>query len=213
MPFINLVPPIIEKYQLHSAFLPKDLQNGASTGKWVGIAKNQQLTIIFFKADGTAGDDPVLHLEQAEDISGTGAKDLDFQHYYLKQGTLLTTPGTANFSFFKSGKSLNNDLPFDAVSAEQELLAAIVIDFEQLDEGFNHVRVICDDVGSNEQFGCALYLVSTLPEGQFIGIKDGYWNGQDFVDNRVNAKTFLSYGDVLTETASKGYSGVTVARI
>src|SRR3954468_5365170 len=84
---------LVERVQICGGFRPVDLSTAANNGDWVSMKDFDSCVVIFFKAAGTAGDDPTLTLKQATDVSGTGAKALNFSRIDFKQGT-LTALGT-----------------------------------------------------------------------------------------------------------------------
>lgn len=147
---------LIEQTQICAGFVPVDLSAAANNGDWLSLRDYNHATIIFFKAAGTAGDDPVLTLQQATDNTGTGAKALNFTELWQKQGT-LTSVGT----FTRKTQSAANTYT-DTDSAENQGIYVLEIDADMLDvdNGFSHVRLNVADVGSNAQLGCALAILS-----------------------------------------------------
>lgn len=152
MPLNNL---LVEEAQIVSAIIPVDLGAAANNGDWVSMKNYDRLSIIVFKAAGTAGDDPILTVRQAQDVSGTGAKDLTFTRIDAKVGA-QTGIGT----FTKVTQAAANTYT-DAASAEAQ--AIFVIEFQSADldvnNSFDCVQVQIPDIGSNAQIGCALYVL------------------------------------------------------
>jgi len=146
---------LVENAQIVSAIVPVDLQS-AQDGDWVSLKDYNHVTIIFHKAAGTAGDDPTVRMQQATDNAGTGAKDLSYTEYWIKQGTL-----TAVGQFTKNTQAAASTA-LNSTSAESQVLFVIEIDADMLDvdNGFDHVRFRVDDVGTNTQLGSAIYLLS-----------------------------------------------------
>jgi len=64
---------LVERTQICAAFGPVDLSAAANNGDWVSLKDFDSCAVIFFKAAGTAGDDPTLTLRQATDVSGQAA--------------------------------------------------------------------------------------------------------------------------------------------
>jgi len=150
------MPPLVENSQILSAFVPVDLQDGANTGDWVALENFNQLSIVFFKAAGTAGDDPTLTIQQATDNAGTSAKALNFTTVYVKQGTLASV---ANFTKVTQSSG-NTYTATDA--AEEQAIWIVEISADDLDVsgGFTHAQGSVGDVGSNAQLGCGMYLAT-----------------------------------------------------
>jgi len=147
----------LENATIVSGITPVDLRTGANTGDFVGLTQYGRCVIVVQKGIGSAGDDPVLTLEQATDAAGTGVKALNFTEVWSKVG-----PQTALAAFIKTTQPAANTF-VDAVSAEAEAVFVVEVRAEQLDVagGFTHVRLSIPDVGAGvtAQFGGALYLM------------------------------------------------------
>jgi hypothetical protein len=146
---------LVEEMQIVSAIPPIDLSAAANNGDWVSMKGYDRCTIVFFKAAGTAGDDPTLTLRQAQDVSGTGAKALNFTRVDYKRGAQ-----TGVGQFTTASQAAGNTYVDDA-SAEAQGLFCIEVKSEDLDvnNGFDCVQFQVPDVGANAQLGCALYLL------------------------------------------------------
>ena len=145
----------LEQAQIVSAFIPVDMQV-AQAGDWVSLKGYGKFLCLFFKAVGTAGDDPVVTLSQATAVAGTSTKDLDFRYLHVKAGT-LTSVGT----FTLVDKVTASATYTDATHAEVAAIYAIEIDAEDLDVdgGFDCVQMSVADTGALAQLGCGLYLL------------------------------------------------------
>ncbi|WP_289296237.1 hypothetical protein [uncultured Reyranella sp.] len=145
----------LEKNQVVAAIIPVDLQSAANNGDWVSLKGYGRVAAILYKAAGTAGDDPVFTLRQATDVSGTGAKALNFTRIDSKVGTQ-----TGIGQFTTTTQAAANTYT-DAVSAEAQAIMVVDIKAEDLDidNGFDCVQLQIPDVGSNAQLGCALYVL------------------------------------------------------
>lgn len=142
--------------QVVPAFMPVDLSTADNEGDWVKFGPQGRCLIIFASSVGTAGDDPQVELEQASSATGTGAKALNFTELRTKRGaTAINAVG----QFTKVTQAASSTYTDDA-SAENEFLAVLEIDAEDLDRnnGFNWFRLKVDDVGTNAQLGCGLYV-------------------------------------------------------
>lgn len=146
---------LAETAQIVPAIIPVDLSTAANNGDWVSLKNFDRCTIVVFKAAGTAGDDPVITLRQAQDVSGTGAKALNFTRVDYKTGTL-----TAVGAYTTATQAAANTYT-DAASAEVQGLFLVEVQSENLDtnNGFDCLQVQIPDVGANAQLGCALYIL------------------------------------------------------
>lgn len=152
--------PLGDSLDIIPGTVPADLQT-AVAGDYVSLKNAKGVLVVFFKAAGTAADDPTLELQQATAVAGTGAKDLNaFVNVWKKQGAALTAVG----SWTKVTQTADEDFVGDGTSAEEQGLYAAYIDAAQLDvdNGYDCVQVNVKDVGSNAQIGCVLYILVGL---------------------------------------------------
>lgn len=151
--------PLGVAFDIVPAIVPLDLQT-ARTGDWVSLKNAQGVCIVFFKAAGTAGDDPTLTFQQATDVAGTSAKNLSVvTTVHKKQGTLTSVGAWTTVTQASAATYAG-----DGTSAEEQAVYVVEIEADQLDvdNGFDCVNVSCSDVGTNAQLGCALYLLYGL---------------------------------------------------
>ncbi|RWQ16099.1 hypothetical protein [Mesorhizobium sp.] len=144
---------ILEKLQIAAGFVPVSMAT-APTEDWVSLKNFGRMAIVFFKAAGTAGDDPTLTLEQATAVAGTGAKALNFTRIDVKQGADLFAIG----EFTTIAQAANTYT--EATSAEAQAIWVLDVKAEDLDVdgGFDCIRASISDIGTNAQLGCLLYL-------------------------------------------------------
>jgi hypothetical protein len=72
----------VEEVASKSAAVPKDYTGAATTSGYLSLKEHE--TIVFFITTGAwAGGDAAVTLTQATDSSGTGAKALEFDKYWL----------------------------------------------------------------------------------------------------------------------------------
>ena len=147
---------LVENAQIVAGFVPLDLQVQRD-GDWVRLRDFNHLTAIFYKGTGTAGDNPIVTLQQATDNAGGGAKALNFTEIWRKQAADVQTVG----QFTKTTQAAANTFT-DAASANQQAFWVLEIDADMLDVdgGFQYVRVTLNDTGVNAQLGCVLYILT-----------------------------------------------------
>jgi hypothetical protein len=150
-----MIMKLVENAQIVAGFVPLDLQTQRD-GAWVSLRDFNHLTVVFFKGAGTAGDNPVITLQQAKTDTGTGVKALPFTEVWSKQDADLQTVG----QFTKDSQAAANTFT-DAV-ADLEAIWVLEIDADMLDvdNGFCFVRLTLNDVGTHAQLGCVLYLLT-----------------------------------------------------
>lgn len=141
--------------------VPVDLQT-AQTGKRVHLKNYGGVTAVFFKAAGTAGDDPTIDLQQHTAATGGTTADLDVAtRYYLKREATLD--GDEQWeTFTQSAASEIADPGGGGTSAEEQQLLVVEVSATQLSDGYEWFSVDVADTGTNAQLGCVLYLLHTL---------------------------------------------------
>ena len=115
---------ILEHVQVVQGFLPVDLSVAQNDGDWVSLKHYRHLAILFHAGVGTSGDDPTLSVQQAQDVSGTGAKALNFGTIYVKQAAVDLT-GVGQFPKITQTPA---DTYTQEDAAEQSLLWIIEFD-------------------------------------------------------------------------------------
>ena len=142
---------------------PVNLATAAVNGRWFSMRNCNAVNAILISAIGTAGEDPVITLEQAKDASGTGAKALTLRRVDEKIGG---TGFTSANDLWVNVATIDRDNPAasrtNATSAENEAVQAVYILATDLDlaNNFTHIRMNVADVGSGAQLGCIIYVPS-----------------------------------------------------
>lgn len=145
--------------------LPVDLQTAAVNGLWFNMAGCNGLNALLIAAIGTAGDDPIITLEQAKTSGGGSAKELTIRRLDYKIGA---TGFTSVTDIWRRVTTIDQDNPVTSydtdgiAGAENALLLNVFILPTDLDiaNNFKYVRLNCADVGGNAQLGCILYIPS-----------------------------------------------------
>lgn len=146
---------LVENSQIVCGFVPLDMQTQRD-GDWVSLRDFNHLSIIFYKGAGAAGDNCTVTLQQAQDNAGTAAKALAFTEIWRKQASDVQTVG----QFTKTTQSAANT--FTNTNAADQAIWVLEIDADMLDVdgGFKYVRLTLNDVGTNAQLGCVLYVLT-----------------------------------------------------
>ena len=150
-------------FDIASGFVPVDTQTGTGpTSDYVSLKNAGGVTVVFFKAAGTANDDPVLLFQQATVVAGTDVKDLAVvTEYAMKQGTLTSVTGWTRVT-----QTASATVTLNATSAEGQGIYVFEVEADQLDvdNGFDCLMVDVADTGAaGAQLGCLLYLLRDLP--------------------------------------------------
>jgi hypothetical protein len=147
---------LVEEAQIVMAIVPVDSQSGANTGDYVSLKNFERCTVLVIKAAGVAGDDPVITMTQAQDVSGTGVKALNFTRVDAKVGAQ-----TGIGQFTTVAQAAGNTYT-DLVSAEAQGIFAIEFKGEDLDvnNGFDCLKVAIPDTGAaGAQLLTAIYIL------------------------------------------------------
>lgn len=161
------------------AFGPVDLHTANNPGAWVSMKGYNRLAIVFIKGVGTAGDDPVITVNQAQDLSGTGSKALTFARVRVNQGG-PTIPAGQGFSLIvrdntgnvEAGATMVNAAPTNSFTltggAVDHALVGIDIHAAHLDvqNGFSTVQVSVAQAATATQLGVAYYVLFQAREAQ-----------------------------------------------
>ena len=141
-------------------FVPVDMQTGANNGDWISMRDYNRLVFVLFKAAGTAGDDPIFKLQQATSNAGAGVKDLLFDVYYTKIGTL-----TSLATFTRNTQTAATSC--QPTSAASQAIICVEVTAANLDvtNNFDHVQLSVADTGSNAQLGCS-FVICLEPRNQ-----------------------------------------------
>ncbi len=146
---------LVQASQIVPAINPIDLSAGNNDGDWISMKGYERCAVVFFKGAGTAGQDPVLTLRQATDVTGANAKALNFTRIDVKKG-VLTNVGV----FTKVTQAAANTYT-PAGDANMAGLYVIEVKAEDLDcqNNFDCIQFQVPDVGANAQIGMALYVL------------------------------------------------------
>lgn len=143
---------------------PVDLSSAALNGRWVSMKDLVGMNVLLIAGIGTAGDDPVINLQQAKDASGTGAKTLNIYDLVYKIGSTAIDAAddvwlkVATIDRDNPATSWDSDVGVNG--AENTLLVNCYVLPTDLDinNDFDYIRLQVADVGANAQLGCILYI-------------------------------------------------------
>ena len=144
---------ILDKIDLVSGIVPINL--GSARSSDVMSLKNfHRVAIVFFKAAGSASEDPTLTVLQASSVAASNSKALNFTEIWTKQGT-LTSVGTWTKTTQDAGNTYTN-----TSASENEAIWVIDIQTDALDvdNGFDCIQVTIADAGSTNQLGALLFV-------------------------------------------------------
>jgi hypothetical protein len=147
---------LLEKVQIVPGFAPISM-TAARTGDVVSLKNYRRCLVLFFKGIGTDGQDPTLTLLQGTDVAFGTNKALTFTTIYKKED--LTSLADVGQWTKVTQSAANTYTHTDA--AQSEALWAIDVSADDLDSanGYDCLRASVNDVGTNSQIGCILYLL------------------------------------------------------
>jgi hypothetical protein len=158
---------LVESANIVAGIIPIDLAGQANNGDYVSLKNYERCAVVLYKAAGVAGDDPVFKLQQAQDVAGTGVKDLLFTDIYKKLGAQT---GVGVFTKATQTAATSHT---DAASAEAQAIFVIEVKASDLDvnNNFDCIRVEVADVGAGgAQIGCAFYILYNARSGGSVGL-------------------------------------------
>jgi hypothetical protein len=149
-------------FDLSCGFAPANLQGGI-TGNRVHLKNAGGVTIVVFKAAGTAGDDPTFDVRQHTAASGGASADLDtVDHYYLKAEVTLDGDETWT-RYTQTAASEIVDPGGATTSAEEQQILVIEIEADALTDGYEWISLdALDPANANAQYGACLYILRDL---------------------------------------------------
>lgn len=148
--------------KLHDAsigFAPVDMSTAANTGKRINMRLYSSIEIWLIKGAGTAGQDPVLTLNE-HDASTGGTSQVLAQLTKRYQKQEATLDGDETWS--AATQTAASTMTLNATSAEEEGIYIIPLEATALSDGFDYISVDVADVGANAQLGCLLYVPTGL---------------------------------------------------
>lgn len=146
-------------FDLSTGFSPVDMSAAANTGKRVSLRNCGGVDIVFIKAAGTAGQDPVITLKEHDaSASGTSQNLAALTRRYQKQEATLD--GDETWSLVTQAAAATMTL--DGTSAEEEGVYVIPLEASALSDAFDYISVDVADVGANAQLGTILYVLRDL---------------------------------------------------
>jgi hypothetical protein len=151
---------ILERFQIVEGFPAVNLATAANNGDYVSLKHAARVAVVFTSGIGTAGEDPVLTIQQASDVSGTGAKALNIPTASAFKKQAATSLAAVAAWSSASGDVSTNTLT-NATSAEESALWVVEFTADELDvdNGFDCIRATVADVGTGAQTGYLFYLL------------------------------------------------------
>jgi hypothetical protein len=151
-----------DSFDISIGFAPVDMQTTANTGKRIRLRHCDALTVVFFKGAGTAGDDPVITLqEHTAYTGGTSANLAVIDRYHVKSETTLDGDETWT-TVTQTAAATITDPGGAGTSAEEQQIVVFSVSGDSLTDGYEWVNASVADVGGNAQLGCLLYLPHDL---------------------------------------------------
>ena len=161
---------MVQNCALVSGGVPIVLNGTGITGDWVSMKNYGHLSAILFKDSGTAGSDPTITMFQAKTVAGGSVKIFNFREVWIKRGTTTAAGGlaalTATTDLFTrtaaSGYATGLGLHTDTTSAEDEAFWVVEVNADDLDvdNNFDCVKMVVDDVSDATALACIFYVLS-----------------------------------------------------
>lgn len=155
---------LLEQVQIVEGFPAVDLDTAATnSGDWVSLKNYRHIAIVLAAGLGTAGDDPLLTILQAQDVAGTGSKALNINtNKIFKKQAATDLSATGQWS--SAAADVTANAWDNATAAEQDVIVVVEFDADELDvdNGFDCVSatVALGGGGGAAQPGVLLYFLS-----------------------------------------------------
>jgi len=139
-------------------FAPVDMQTAANTGKRFHMRDCEVVGVLLIKGAGTAGDDPILTLQEHDAYTGgTSANLAAIDKYWLKAEATLD--GDEQWvEYTQTAAATISDPGGAGTSAEEQQLLYFDVDARQLSAGYEWINASVADVGGNTQLGTLIYI-------------------------------------------------------
>lgn len=126
-------------FDVSQGWTPQDFHSAGVTGAWVSLKNAEGVYFVVQMKAGTSSENATLTLQEAEDASGTGAKNLAvIDHYWLKKNATPTDDLTGAEVWVEVTQAAAATVV--ATSADYELFAIPVL-AEDLSAGFAYVNL------------------------------------------------------------------------
>ena len=146
-------------FDLAPVFLPVDMSAAANGGLRVSLENAEAVTFVLYKALGTAGDDPVITVREANAASGGTEQDLDVVTKYYYKGDASVSGNETWTEATQAAGDIDLDGTLDA---EEAGFVVFTVAASELSDNFTHVTFDVADVGTNAQLGAALAILHDL---------------------------------------------------
>ena len=124
---------------------PVDLADGANTGARIAVKNYEGVCFVGYLTNGTAGENPTFDVKQHTANTGGTSADLDVVDVYHEK-VAATLAGTETWTkVTQTAASEVTDADWDDAN---QVLVAIEILADQLDDGYTHVSVDVADPGT-----------------------------------------------------------------
>lgn len=156
MPFGN---GLGNRYDLGTGFAPVDMSVAANTGKRLYMGNCDAVDVVLIKAAGTAGQDPVLTLNQHDAASAGNSSTLAvITKYWVKsEATLDNDENWVEVT--QAAAATITDPGGAGTSAEEQQIVVFTVSKDQLTGANKYISVDVADVGANAQLGTVLYIM------------------------------------------------------
>ena len=151
----------VEACQVAAAYNPVDVNGAAQTGDWISLKNFHRCAVIIFGDAGSSGTDITITAQQATDVSGSGAKALNFTRVDKKEGADIFAIGqftTVEQAAANTFTTTNNE------QSDQIYVLDFGPDDLDVDGGFDCIR-ITQNAGNASKLMAGLY----IPYGPKVG--------------------------------------------
>lgn len=150
-------------FDLASVVPPIDLSGGAQTGRRVRLRQGSGVAFVYIADVGTAGEDVDLDVQEHNAASGGTSQDLDVITYFYKKQDTTNNTLSNDETWTKVTQTAASEVDLGADEGENEMIAVVEVQANQLSDNFEWVSVNTTDSGGTAgKLGTVLAIVYDL---------------------------------------------------
>lgn len=150
-------------FDLASVVPPVDLAGGAQTGRRVRLRQGTGVAFVYIADVGTAGEDVDLDVQEHNAASSGTSQDLDVVTYFYKKQDTTNNTLSNDETWTKVTQTAASEVDLGAEEGENEMIAVVEVQANQLSDNFEWVSVNTTDAGGTAgKLGTVLAIVYDL---------------------------------------------------
>lgn len=150
-------------FDVASVISPVDLSGGAQTGQRVRLRDGSGVAFIYYSDVGTAGEDVDLDVQEHNASTSGTSQDLDVVTKFFKKQDTSNNTLSNDETWTEVTQTAASEVDLGAEEGENEMIAVVEVQANQLSDGFEWVSVNTTDSGGTAgKLGCVLAVTYDL---------------------------------------------------